>query len=182
MKILWTLFWTFAGIGVVTFGGGYAMLPFLERDIVGKRHWATTEELMDYFALGQCTPGMIAVNVATFVGYKISGFWGAFFATLGIVTPSFVIISVIAAFLSGFSDSPLVIHGFAGIRACVCVLILDAVLTLSRKTLKEKRPLLIFLFILALAVLTPASPVLLTVTAGVLGLLFMPRAEKGAMK
>ena len=182
MKILWTLFLTFAGIGVVTFGGGYAMLPFLERDIVEKRRWATTEELMDYFALGQCTPGMIAVNVATFVGYKISGFWGAFCATLGIVTPSLIIITVIAAFLGGFSDSPLVIHGFAGIRACVCVLILDAVLTLSKKALKGKRPLLIFLFILALAVLTPTSPVFLTVAAGILGLLLMPRAEKGAAK
>ncbi len=170
MKLLWDLFLTFAGIGAVTFGGGYAMLPFLERDIVGKK-WATTEELLDYFALGQCTPGMIAVNVATFVGYKLAGFMGGLFATIGVVTPSFIIISIIAAFLSHFADSPLVIHGFAGIRACVCVLILDAVWKLGKKSLKEMRAILIFILILAAALFSPISPVFLTLIAGLLGFL-----------
>lgn len=174
MKLLWDLFRTFAGIGVVTFGGGYAMLPFLERDIVGKK-WATTEELLDYFALGQCTPGMIAVNVATFVGYKLAGFAGGLFATVGVVTPSFIIISIIAAFLSNFADSPIVIHGFAGIRACVCVLILDAVITLGKKSLKETRAIIIFLLILGASLFTPISPVFLTLTAGVLGLLLFKK-------
>ena len=105
MQILWTLYRAFFMIGALTFGGGYAMLPMLEREIVAKHKWATQEEILDYFAIGQCTPGIIAVNTATFVGYKQKGIIGGIVATLGVVSPSIVIIMVIAAVLTNFMDA-----------------------------------------------------------------------------
>ena len=117
--MLWDLFLTFFKMGAVTFGGGYAMLPILQREVAENKKWSTEEELMDYFAIGQCTPGMIAVNVATFVGYKQKGFSGGLAATLGVITPSMLIITAIAIFLSSFAANPFVIHAFAGIRVCV---------------------------------------------------------------
>ena len=128
MREIINLFLAFAKIGAVTFGGGYAMLPILQRDIVKKHGWATDEELMDYFAIGQCTPGIIAVNTATFIGYKQKGVLGGIFATLGVIFPSIVIISVIAAFITNYADLPVVRYAFNGIRVCVCILILNAVL------------------------------------------------------
>ena len=113
------LFWTFAQVGVCTFGGGYAMLPILQREVVDKRGWVTAEELADYFAIGQCTPGVIAVNTATFVGAKRKGNLGGVVATLGVVFPSVVIIVLIAAFLKSFAHIPAVGHAFAGVRAAV---------------------------------------------------------------
>ena len=108
MKKLWQLFYTFAIVGVTTFGGGYAMLPALQREVVEKRGWASEEELMDWYAIGQCTPGVIAVNTATFAGQKQAGALGGVFATLGVVFPSLVIITIIAAFIQGFADIPAV--------------------------------------------------------------------------
>ena len=105
MKKLWDMFLTFARIGGLTFGGGYAMLPMLQREVVEKQGWATEEELADYYAIGQCTPGIIAVNTATFVGYRQAGIIGGIFATLGVIFPSVVIITVIAAFLTNFARS-----------------------------------------------------------------------------
>ena len=96
---LWLLFWTFAKMGVMTFGGGYAMLPILQREVINNRGWATEEELMDYFAIGQCTPGIIAVNTATFIGQKLRGVAGGITATLGVVFPSLVIISLLAGLI-----------------------------------------------------------------------------------
>ena len=127
MKELLDMFLTFARIGGFTFGGGYAMLPMLQKEVVNGRHWATDEELMDYYAIGQCTPGIIAVNTATFVGYKNRGIPGAIAATLGVIAPSLVIIMIIAAFISNFIELSFVSSAFAGIRACVCVLIGSAV-------------------------------------------------------
>ena len=123
MKELWTMFLTFCRIGGLTFGGGYAMLPMLQREVVEKYGWATEEELMDYYAVGQCTPGIIAVNTATFIGYKRKGITGAIAATAGVVFPSLVIITVIAAFLSNIQDNLYVQHAFAGIRVAVCALV-----------------------------------------------------------
>ena len=127
MKELWTMLWAFARIGGLTFGGGYAMLPMLQKEVVEKHGWATEEELMDYYAIGQCTPGVIAVNTATFVGQKARSLAGAIFATLGVVFPSVVIITLIAAFLSNFAHLAVVQNAFAGVRVCVCVLIFNAV-------------------------------------------------------
>ena len=133
LKQLFGLFGAFAVVGVTTFGGGYAMLPALQREVVEKRRWATEEEVMDWYAIGQCTPGVIAVNTATFVGQKQAGIWGGIFATLGVVFPSLIIIMIIAAFIQNFAHLPAVQNAFAGIRVCVCVLILNAVVKLWKK-------------------------------------------------
>lgn len=178
MKLLVQLFLIFAKMGAVTFGGGYAMLPILQREVVDNHHWATEEELMDYYALGQVTPGMIAVNVATFIGLKLKGFWGGIFATLGVITPSMIIITTIAMFLTRFEENPYVVHAFTGIRACVCVLILDAVLKLGKKSVKDKRTLFIFLCILCLSLFAPVSPVFSVIAAGAGGFFLMPSAKK----
>ena len=130
MKEIWELFWTFAKMGVMTFGGGMAMLPILQREVVENKHWATEEELADYYAIGQCTPGIIAVNTATFIGQKYSGMAGGIMATLGVVFPSLVIISILAGLITNFSHLGWVQNAFAGIQVCVCVLILNAVLKL----------------------------------------------------
>ena len=155
---LGALFATFARVGGMTFGGGYAMLPILQREIVEKRGWATEEELTDYFAIGQCTPGIIAVNTATFVGQKRGGVAGGIAATLGVVFPSLVIITVIAAVLRNFAELPAVKSAFAGVRVCVCVLILNAVVKLWKKTVVDAPTLAIFLLVLAFGVLPEFVP------------------------
>ena len=170
MKMLLKMFFAFAKIGAVTFGGGYAMLPILQRDIVNKHGWATDEELMDYFAIGQCTPGVIAVNTATFIGMKQRGFWGAVFATLGVVSPSVLILTIIAAFVTNYADIPAVAHAFSGIRACVCVLILNAVLKLRKGALKDKWTYMIFGVVFALSLFLDVSTAILVVLSGVAGL------------
>lgn len=171
MKELLTLFFTFARIGGLTFGGGYAMLPMLQKDIVDKHHWATEEELMDYYAIGQCTPGVIAVNTATFIGYKQKGLIGALFATFGIVFPSWVIIVIIAAFISNFTGLAIVQNAFAGIQVCVCVLILNAVLKLFKKSAVDTVTGLLFAGIALLSVFTRLSPVFFVIFAGFFGIL-----------
>ena len=185
MELYLKLFLTFAKVGICTFGGGYAMLPVLQREIVENNGWATDAELSDYFAMGQCTPGIIAVNTATFVGCKQRGWLGGLAATLGVVFPSVVIIGLLAAFLSGFSGHPVVEHAFAGVRACVCVLILNSVVKLWKSTVIDGPTTLIFLAILALSLVgetvalpPPAdvlanallSPAALVLLAGLCGL------------
>ena len=176
------LFFVFAFIGGTTFGGGYAMLPILQREIVEKRKWATDEELMDYYAIGQCTPGIIAVNTATFIGYKQFGIPGGILATLGVVSPSIVIITIIAAFLKNFADLAVVKHAFAGIRAVVCILILDSVLKLGKKSIKDTFCWIIFLVILGLSLFTDLSPIWLVLLAGAAGYIFKPMADAKADK
>lgn len=170
MNKLFDLFFTFARIGGLTFGGGYAMLPILQREVVEKRGWATEEELMDYYAIGQCTPGVIAVNTATFIGQKTSGIIGGIVATLGVVFPSLVIISVIAAFIQNFADMAIVQNAFAGIRVCVCVLIFNAVVKLWKKSVVDKITLLIFLVIFAGSALTDLSPIVFVILAAIAGI------------
>ncbi len=169
MKKLWELFYTFAIVGVTTFGGGYAMLPALQREVVEKRHWATEEELMDWYAIGQCTPGVIAVNTATFAGEKQGGALGGIVASLGVVFPSLVIITIIAAFIQGFADIPAVQHAFAGIRACVCVLILNAVVKLWKKSVIDLKCFGIFAVVFLGSVFLHLSPVIYVIVAGLAG-------------
>ena len=170
MAGLGELFLSFAKVGVMTFGGGYAMLPMLQREIVEKKGWATEEELLDYFAVGQCTPGIIAVNTATFVGYNHKGVSGAVSGTLGILSPSLVIITLIAAVLSNFAEYPAVKNAFAGIRVAVCVLILNSVVKLLKKSVVDRLTLGVFVVVFLLAVFVPGvSPVVLILSAGVLG-------------
>ena len=170
MKKYIDLFLVFAKIGVMTFGGGYAMLPMLERELIDNRGWTTNEELMDYFAVAQCTPGVIAVNTATFIGYKLYGNLGGIVATLGVVSPSLVIITTIAGVLTNFADIPAVKHAFAGVRVCVCVLIFNAVVKLFKGSVKDWAAGLIFLAVLAAALLTDLSPVICVAAAAALGI------------
>ena len=159
MKELLELFLTFAKIGVMTFGGGMAMLPILEREVVQNKHWATEEELVDYFAIGQCTPGIIAVNTATFIGQKKKGVLGGIAATLGVVFPSLIIITVLAGLITNFAHLAWVQNAFAGIQVCVCVLILNAVLKLLKKSVVDKRTAVIFALVLLGSMLLSVSPV-----------------------
>lgn len=170
MKTLIKLFLTFARIGGFTFGGGYAMLPMLQKEVVEKYGWATSEELMDYYAIGQCTPGVIAVNTATFIGYKLKGIPGAIFATLGVVTPSMFIVGIIAAFVSGFRDIQMVQWAFSGIRAAVVALILSSVIKICKKSLVDIFTVIIFLAVTVLSFFTDLSPVIFVVVAAVCGL------------
>lgn len=196
MKKYLDLFFTFAKIGVCTFGGGYAMLPILQRELVENKGWATEEELADYYAVGQCTPGVIAVNTATFVGYSQLGWLGGIVATLGVVFPCLVIIMAIAAFLSNFMHLPVVIHAFNGVRAGVVALILSSVLKLLKTSLVDWKTRLIYVVVLllgAVGVWAPlpggtlgqvagvlCSPVFLVVVSGLVGLVVY--REKGGEK
>lgn len=172
MNIYLDLFLTFAKAGVCTFGGGYAMLPILQREVVQKKHWSTEEDLADYYAVGQCTPGIIAVNTATFVGVKQKGVLGGVVATLGVVLPSVIIITLIAAFLQNFSHIPAVAHAFAGIRACVCVLILQAVLKLRKASVKDAPSVLIFVIAFLASAIIGISPTFIVIAAGLAGLVY----------
>lgn len=179
-KQLWQLFVTFAIVGVTTFGGGYAMLPALQREVVDKRKWANDEEVMDWYAIGQCTPGVIAVNTATFVGQKQAGVIGGIFATLGVVFPSLVIITVIAAFIQNFAHLAVVQKAFAGIRVCVCVLILNAVVKLWKKSVVDWKTLVIFAAVFAGSVFLSVSPVVYVVIAALAGIVVKELEAKRA--
>ena len=186
MKPYVSLFFTFAKIGLCTFGGGYAMLPILQRELVDNKGWATEEELADYYAVGQCTPGVIAVNTATFVGYNQMGWLGGVVATLGVVFPCLVIIMAIAAFLSNFMHLDVVVHAFNGVRAGVVALIFSSVLKLLKTSLVDWKTRLIYVVVLllgAVGVWAPmpggalgqvlgalCSPVFLVVVSGLVGL------------
>ena len=170
MNILLDLFITFAKVGVMTFGGGYAMLPILQREVVEKKKWATEEEIMDYFAIGQCTPGIIAVNTATFIGQKTKGVLGGIFATLGVVFPSLIIISLLAGVIKAFSHIEVVQHAFAGIRVCVCVLIINAVMKLFKKAVIDVPTMCIFILIVTGSCFTNLSPIIFIILAAVIGI------------
>ena len=170
MKILLQLFLIFARIGGFTFGGGYAMLPMLQKELVENKKWTTNEELIDYYAIGQCTPGVIAVNVATFIGFKKKGVAGAVFATLGMVTPSLIIVGTIAAFISGFQDYEVVQWAFSGIRAAVVALILSSMWKIAKKSLVDVFAVAIFLVVALVSFFTDISPVVFVVSAGIIGL------------
>ncbi len=171
MKLLLSLFITFAKVGVMTFGGGYTMIPILEREVVQNKGWASSEELMDYYAVGQCTPGVIAVNTGIFIGYKTAGIPGGIAAALGVVTPSVVIITVIASLLSNFADIPAVKSAFAAVRACVCVLIFNSVLKLWKNAVKDLPALILLLVVLAGSLFLDISPVVFVIACAVCGLL-----------
>ena len=179
MKTLLQLFAAFARVGVMTFGGGYAMIPILEREIVDRHGWATSEELMDYYAVGQCTPGVIAVNTATFVGYSVAGVPGGIMATLGVVFPSVVIITVIAGTLTNFADLPSVKSAFAAIRVCVCVLIFNAVMKLWKKAVPDKATLVLFLLVFLLSVFLDLSPIVFVVLCAVAGIVLTRMGVRG---
>ena len=196
MHILIDLYLTFAKVGSMMFGGGYAMLPILQREIVDNKKWATTDQLTDYYAVGQCTPGVIAVNTATFIGSNQAGIAGGVAATLGVVTVPAILILIIAAFLNGVMDSAIVAHAFSGIRACVTALILASVVKLFKGSVKDWPTRIIYITVLALAAAgnflaaperlarvweTITSPVFLVIISGIAGLAIrsVQRSKKG---
>ena len=165
------LFFTFARIGACTFGGGYAMLPILQREIVDKRGWTTEDELMDYYAIGQCTPGVIAVNTSTFIGYKTHGLPGAVAATAGMISPSLVIIIIIAAFIQQFAHLEIVQNAFAGIRIAVCALVLQSVWKMAKKGVVDGPTAVILVITFIAGAFLGISPVTMVVVAAAAGIL-----------
>lgn len=181
MSDLINLFLTFFRIGLFTFGGGLTMLPMLKYELIEKRHWIDEDRLLECYAIGQCTPGIIAVNTATYVGYLRKGVFGGIFATLGMASPSIIIITIVAAFLQSFMDNPILQHALMGIRGAVCALMLNTVYTLAKKSLINPACVVICLVTLALALLTDVPTVLLIVLAGVAGVV-LDRVKGGAAK
>lgn len=171
MKQLMELFWAFFRIGSFTFGGGMAMLPMLKREVVVKYGWSTEEELLDIYAIGQCTPGIIAVNTATYIGYQQKGLLGSIFGTLGMVTPSIIIISLIATILRNFIDLPFVLHALSGIQIVVCALMLQTVYSLAKAGIKNKLGLFLFLAGFLIATFTPVPTILLVLFAAIVGII-----------
>ncbi len=176
VKILWELFSTFFKIGAFTFGGGYAMLSLIQREVVENKKWASDEEVLDYYAVAQCTPGVIAVNTATFVGYKKKGVLGAIAATFGVVFPSLIIISVIAAVLQNFMQYTIVGHILAGIRVAVAVLIINAVVTMGKKAIVDKLCAILAIIAFLVSVMFPSvSPVFIVLAAALVGIATMKK-------
>ena len=171
MKTLIDLFFTFCRIGGLTFGGGYAMLPIIQKEIVEEKKWATEEEVLDYYAVGQCTPGIIAVNTATFIGYKVHGIIGAIVATLGVVFPSLIIITIIAALLKNFANYSIVQHAFSGIRVVVIALIVSAILKLAKTSIKNSTSLIIAIIAFILVAFVNLSPIYIVIAAACIGLI-----------
>lgn len=182
MKIYWELICAFMRIGAFTFGGGYAMLPLIQKEIVDKKRWATEEEIMDYYAVSQCTPGIIMVNTATFIGYYLKGIPGAIVATLSVVTPSIVIISLIASILTTYSSLAIVQHALAGIRVAVCVLVLNAVIKLWKNGIKDAYGIIVFAFVLAVVSFTSISTVIIVILSAVAGLIYTTLKQRGQVK
>ena len=171
------IFASFFKIGLFTFGGGYAMLPFFRQELIDKRKYIKEEELLDYYSIGQCTPGIIAVNVATFTGYKIKSIGGALMATFAIVLPSLIIIMALAGVLNIFSDNEVVKHAFAGIRIGVIALILNEVINLAKKTIKSKYQIAIFVLIAAVLFGFHLSAVAAVIIAAGIGVLKFLRGK-----
>ena len=170
MKLLLELFCAFFRIGAFTFGGGYAMLSMLQKEVVENKKWATDEEVLDYYAVAQCTPGVIAVNLATFVGQKKKGIPGAAIATFGVVLPSLIIITIIAAVLQNFMEYAIVQHVFGGIRVAVAVLIVNAVITLGKKALVDILCVAIAIAAFAVSIIFPSvSPIFIVLAATLIG-------------
>ena len=170
MKELWELFAIFFKMGSFTFGGGYAMLPIIQEEIVNKRKWATDEEILDYYAIGQSTPGIIAVNTATFIGYNQKGIIGGIVATLGIVSPSVLIITIIAAFFKNFQDYTLVQNAFGGIRVVVAALIFNTVLKMYKDSVKDWVGIILFISSFLLLVFLDITPIIVIIVSAIVGI------------
>lgn len=179
MNTLLELYLTFFKMGLFTFGGGYAMLPLLEREVVDKKGWASHEEILDYYAIGQSTPGIIAINTSTFCGYKVGGNIGGIVASLGFISPSIIIISIIAKFLQSFSHLAIIQHAFAGIRVAVCALVFYSVLKMIRKDANTGLKFMVFILTFVAIGFLSISPIVVVITVGVFGIL-LGRGKKNA--
>jgi len=173
------IFWTFIKIGASVFGGGYAMIPVLERELIKKKGWLSLTEMMEYYTIAQITPGIIMINVATFVGCKRKGAMGGIVATLSVITPGILLMVIVSMFIERFAEYETVRHAFTGIRVAVCALILDTVIKLFRHSPPKKSGIVIFAVVLILSAVFSASPALLILGAGAAGfLLYCPPKRK----
>ena len=137
MKTLLDLYFTFFKIGATTFGGGYGMLPMIEKIVIEQKHWTDIETVTDYYAVGSCTPGIIAINIATFIGYGLAGIAGGITATMGVISPSIIIISLIAGFINNFAHLAIVRSALNGISAGVCAIVINSVIKMCKGTVKD---------------------------------------------
>ncbi len=172
MKKILDLFLTFAKIGVCTFGGGLTMLPMLKYELVEKRGWTDEDKLLNYYAIGQCTPGIIAVNTATFIGYDQAGILGGIFATLGVVFPSVVIILLVAALLTGFMDNIYVGYALAGVRVAVCAMLTNTCITLAKKSLVDIYCTIVYILVLLISIFFSVPTILIVIVSAVVGALY----------
>lgn len=179
MVSLWKLYALFFKMGLFTFGGGYAMLPILQKEAVEKQKWVTEEELLNYYSIGQCTPGIIAVNAASFIGYKLRKIGGLISATLGVVSPSLIIIILVAALLRKYMDNQYVQWAFGGIRISVIALIIDTVWNMWQNGIKDARGYIIFAVAALLLWFFNLSAILIVIMAA--GAAFIPDV-KGVKK
>ncbi len=173
MNTYLNLFSTFFKMGAVTFGGGYAMLPILEKEVVERHQWVSKEDLMDYYAVAQCTPGIIAINVATFVGYNEKGLIGSIFSTAGIVAPSLIIITIIAAFITNFTELSIVVHALNGLRVGISAIVLHSIYKLAKNSIKDLFSITLFLITFMVSLLFDVSVIILTIMAIVVGIIKM---------
>ena len=172
------LYVSFFKIGLFTFGGGLAMLPMFEKELVKNHNWCTYEDITDYYAISQCTPGIIAVNVATFLGYKQKGIIGGIVSTLGVVSPSIIIISLIAFGIKNFADIIYVKNAIKGISAGVCAIIIPAVIKLAKKSIKSLFGLLLAVLSFVIAYFS-SLPIYLTVIIGIISGLVYGKLKGG---
>lgn len=171
MQLLWQLFTAFLRIGSFTFGGGYAMLPMIQKEIVQTHRWATDEDIADFFAISQVTPGVIAVNTATFVGHQVAGLAGALVATFGVILTPLVLITLIAGVLEQFAELILVQQALQGIRVAVVILVADSVYALTKKALVDKSAVGLFIGVVLVSLLFSLSPILIVLGVGLSGAL-----------
>lgn len=172
MNLTAELFLVFAKMGLFTVGGGYAMFPIMKQELTQKRKWITEEELLDYYAIGQCTPGIIAVNVATFVGKKVKGISGSAAATIGVIFPSIIIIMIIAGFIKNFADLWFVQSAFSGIRIVVVMLILNTIISMWKKSVKNIFGYAVFLTAFVLSFFNIVSSVAVVILSGIAGIIY----------
>ena len=181
-KRLWQLFATFFKIGAFTFGGGYAMIPLIQREVSEKRKWITDEEILEVVAIAESTPGPIAINSATFVGYKICGFWGSFACTLGVVLPSFLIILAISGILEMVQDLKAVKYAVMGIRAGVRALIIKARIKMYKACPKGPVSYIVMALSFIFAALIKIDVIIVVIGCAVIGLVSSIIAERRARK
>lgn len=171
-KILLDLYLTWFKIGIFTFGGGYRMLPLIEKEIVERKKWATSEEILDYYAIGQSTPGIIAINTATFIGYYQANILGGIVSTLGMVSPSLIIITLISSVIKNFQEIEIIAHGLNGIKVGVCFLMIKAIIKFFKSSVNNKYAHITFLIALILSLFTRLQVFILVIISGILGLVF----------
>jgi chromate transporter len=177
VKAYFELLAIFFKLGLLTFGGGYAIIPVVERELIKKQGWITMDEVMDYYAVAQVTPGLIAINLSTFVGYNRMGVAGGILATVGFVLPGMVLVSIVAVCLSSFAEVPAVKNAFAGIRVAVAALILDTVIKMVKGVFKDWKTLVIYCVVFALSFVWGVSPALLVLASGTTGLLAFRKSK-----